>query len=361
MITMERKKVFKGDVDRLRILDENGKAASKLKIKNDLLKRMYELMVLTRTFDDKAVKLQRQGRMGTYAPSLGQEAVGVGAVLATKSDDWVLPSYREPQVYLGKGVPLSKLYMYWMGKEEGMQFPEDARAFPFAVPIATHIPHAAGIAFALKKKGKGQVLVTFVGDGGTSEGDFHEGLNFAGVWNLPLITIIVNNGWAISLPREEQSSSNTLAQKGLSYGIPSVQVDGNDVIAMHKAVSDALEHARKGEGPTVIEAVTYRMSMHTTADDPTRYRSEEEVSKWKKYDPIDRMRKYLKSKKIWNADYEKKVISDAENEVRSAVEEAESQRSDPKDMFKFVWAEMTDDLKNQMEKMESFYGGGGKE
>lgn len=342
----------------LQILDEKGKPDKKLEPKypDEKLKRMYELMVLTRAFDTKAVNLQRQGRMGTYAPVLGQEAVGVGAALALRDEDWTIPTYREPQVYYIKGVPMEMLYMYWRGSEDGMNFPEGANVFPFAVPIGTHLPHAAGIGLALKRAKKKQVVMAFIGDGGTSEGDFHEALNFAGVWKIPLVVIIVNNGWAISLPRNEQSASKTLAQKGLAYGIPGIQVDGNDVLAVHKAVGDAVENARKGYGPRIVEAVTFRMSMHTTADDPTKYRSEKEVDEWGKRDPIERFRAYLKSKKLWDKAYEDDLQEKSKAQVDKAVEIAESWKADPHDMFRFVWAEMTDDLKQQMEEMERYHG-----
>jgi pyruvate dehydrogenase E1 component alpha subunit len=355
---MPRRKVFEGTVEYLQILDEKGNVDRKLepKLPPALLKRMYELMMLTRAYDEKAVKLQRQGRMGTYAPVIGQEAVGAGAGLALKKEDWALPSYREPQIYYAKGVPLEMLYMYWRGIEEGMKFPEGSNVFPFAVPIATHLPHAVGMAFALKRAKKKQAILTCVGDGGTSEGDFHESLNFAGVWKVPAVFIIVNNHWAISVPRSAQSSSKTLAQKGLAYNLPSVQVDGNDVLAVYKTVSKALDDARNGKGPTVIEVVTYRMSMHTTADDPTRYRTEKEVAEWKKKDPIDRFRKYLQKKKLWTKAYEKKLLERISKEVEDAVKKAEAWQGKPRDMFRYVWVEMTDDLKEQMAEMERLYG-----
>ncbi len=355
---MPVKKVFEGDVDYLQILDEKGNVDNKRepKLPPAMLKRMYELMVLTRAYDEKAVKLQRQGRMGTYAPVLGQEAVGVGTGLALRKEDWALPTYREPQIYYIKGIPLEMMYMYWRGIEEGMRFPEGSNVFPFAVPIATHLPHAVGMAFALKRAKKKQVMLTCVGDGGTSEGDFHEALNFAGVWKVPIVFVIVNNHWAISVPRKEQSASTTLAQKGHAYNIPCLQVDGNDVLAVHSAVSKSMEDARKGRGPRVIEAVTYRMSMHTTADDPTRYRAEKEVEEWKKKDPIDRFRKYLQKKKLWTKSYEAKLLQRISEEVEVAVKKAEAWQGKPRDMFSYVWAEMTDDLKEQMAEMEKLYG-----
>jgi len=347
-------RVFEGAVDYLQVLDEKGNIDKKLepKLKPDMLKKMFELMLLTRMYDDKSVKLQRQGRLGTYAPILGQEAVGVGSGLALQKQDWALPTYRETQIYYIKGVPLEKIFMYWKGIEEGLKYPEDSNTFPFAIPIATHLPHATGIAFALKRAKKKQAILTCIGDGGTSEGDFHEALNFAGVWQVPLVLLIVNNQWAISVPRSAQSASKTLAQKALGYNIPSRQVDGNDVLGVYKAVFEALEHARSGKGPYVVEVITYRMSMHTTADDPTKYRNNKEVEEWRKKDPIDRFRAYLKKKKLWTKAYESKVMEKITKEVEEAVAKMEAYKSDPHDMFKYVWQDMDDNLKEQMAEMD---------
>jgi pyruvate dehydrogenase E1 component alpha subunit len=373
---MTRANVFKGSVDYQQILDEKGiidktqdlfkrhfkwsmeRGVVPLdpKLKTDLLKRMYELMVFTRAYDDKAIKLQRQGRMGTYAPLLGEEAVGVGAALALQKQDWACPTYRNTQVYYIKGIPLHMIYLYWKGIEDGMNYPKGTNCFPFAVPIASHLPHAVGIAYALKRKKKKQVMLTFVGDGGTSEGDFHEALNFAGVWKLPIVFIIVNNQWAISVPRSKQTASKTLAQKGLAYGIPSVQVDGNDCLAVYTATKEAIDEARAGHGPKVIEAITYRMSMHTTADDPTKYRTEKDLKYWKARDPIDRFKKYLTKKKIWTNSYEKKLQEKISKEISSAVKKIEEYKPDPHEMFKYVWAEQTEDLKEQMKEMDRIYG-----
>ena len=354
---MAKKTVFKGSVDYLQILDEKGniKKSQDPRLKTNLLKSMYEWMVLNRAFDDKCIKLQRQGRLGTYAPMLGQEAVGVGASLALEKNDWVLPTYRELSAYFIKGVPLVNMIMYWKGIEDGFKFPEGTNAFPFAIPIGTHIPHATGIAFALKRAKKKQAIITFIGDGGTSEGDFHEGLNFAGVWQVPCVFIIVNNHWAISMPRSGQTASRTLAQKGLAYGIPSVQVDGNDILAVYIAVKEALEYARSGKGPRVIEAVTYRMSMHTTADDPTKYRSDKDVAQWKKKDPIDRFRKYLVKKKLWSKSYEEKLLARVNEQVEDAVKKMESYKSDPKQIFGYTWAKMTENQEEQMQEMSKAF------
>jgi pyruvate dehydrogenase E1 component alpha subunit len=357
---MVRRTVYEGSVDYLQVLNEKGVADRKLepKLSPGLLKTMFELMLLTRAYDDKSVKLQRQGRMGTYAPILGQEAVGAAAALALGKDDWVLPTYRETQAYVARGVPLEKIFMYWKGIEEGMNFPEGTNSFPFAIPIGTHLPHAVGIAFALKRANKGQAILAFVGDGGTSQGDFHESLNFAGVWKVPLVLVIVNNQWAISVPRSEQSNSKTLAQKGLAYDIPCMQVDGNDALAVYRAVSDALANARSGKGPSVIEALTYRVSMHTTADDPTKYRSDKEVDEWRKRDPIDRFRKYLAKKKLWSKSYEAKAMERFSRQIDEAVARMEAYKGDPRDMFRYVWSGMTGNLREQMAEMEKSYGGG---
>jgi pyruvate dehydrogenase E1 component alpha subunit len=351
---MVRKTVFQGKVDYLQILDELGNVDKLLEPKNkpDLLKHMFEWMLLTRMFDDKCIKLQRQGRLGTYGPMLGMEAIGVGAGLALQKEDWALPTYRELSVYLIKGVPMQNIMMYWKGIDDGLKFPEGTNVFPFSITIGSHIPQAAGMAFALKKAGKKQAIVTFIGDGGTSQGDFHEGLNFASVWKAPLVQIIANNQWAISLPRSKQTMSETLAQKAIAYGIPCIQVDGNDILAVHKAVSEALDAARNGKGPQLIEAISYRMTMHTTADDPTKYQDPKEVALWKSRDPIDRFRKYLQKKKLWTKKYEEKTIAWITQEIEEAVKKMEAYKTDPKEMFKYTWSQMTKDQSEQMIEME---------
>jgi pyruvate dehydrogenase E1 component alpha subunit len=354
---MVRKTVFKGSVDYLQILDEKGNIdkTQDPKLKTDMLKSMFEWMLYTRAYDIKAVNLQRQGRMGTYGPVLGQEELGVGAALALKKQDWACPTYREGQVLLIQGVPLENIYLIWKGNEIGMKAFKENNCYPFAVPIASHLPQTVGIAYALKQKKKNAVMLSFVGDGGTSEGDFHEALTFAGVWKLPIVFLISNNGWAISYPRKKQTASATLAQKGLAYGLDCIQVDGNDVLAVHKAVKEAVEKARKENIPQVIEAVTYRMSMHTTADDPTKYRTEKELNEWKKKDPIDRFRIYLKKKKIWTKSFEEKINKQINKKIEDAVKKMESFKPDPRNMFRYVWEQETENLKEQMAEMERVY------
>ncbi len=358
---MAIKAVFKGSVDYVQILNERGvadkKLESKIKLKKSELEFLYKSLVLTRVFDDKAVKLQRQGRLLTYAPCLGEEAISVGSAYALKKGDWVVPSYREQGMYVVRGLPLKYVLMYFMGLEEGNNTPEEFNITPFSIPVATHFPHAAGIGMAMNYLKKKNVVMAYTGDGGTSEGDFYEALNFAGVFNAPVVFVVRNNQWAISVPRKKQTKAETLAQKGIAAGINYAQVDGNDVLAVYYVCKNAADRARKGGGPTLIEAVSYRMSLHTTADDPTRYRTQKEVDAWKQKDPISRFRQYLKKKKIWNERFEKRVQQWAEDEVDEAVRLAESCKTNYKNMFKHVYKEMPEELREQMGYLASFVEG----
>jgi pyruvate dehydrogenase E1 component alpha subunit len=346
----------------VQVLDENGKVDRKLepKLSAEQLRELFRLMLLERTFDMTALSMQREGRIGTYAQSLGEEACHVGPAFAMKKEDWLVPSYREHGAYLARGVPLKNLFIHWGGSEDGNIMPEGQRNMTVCIPIATQLPHAAGIAWASKlRKEKGAVL-TFFGDGGTSEGDFHEGMNFAGVFQLPVVFLCRNNEYAISVPRTCydtagcQTRSQTLAQKAAGYGFEGVVVDGNDVLACYVAAKAALDKAYAGKGPTLIEALTYRMGAHTTADDPTRYRPEHELKHWASKDPIERFRKYLKSKKIWSDAWEKKLKEQCDKEVRKAVEEAEKHSPKPEDMFTSVFAKIPPHLAEQMEYLKRF-------
>jgi pyruvate dehydrogenase E1 component alpha subunit len=341
------------EISKLEILNEDGTCDETLKpsITDSQLREIYELMVLCREFDNIAVNLQREGRIGTYASIKGQEAAQIGSAIALQGSDWIFPSFRESASYIAKGMPLELLYEYWGGDERGNKIPEDINAFVVAIPVGTHIPHAVGFAWAAKMKKKESVVLVYFGDGATSEGDFHEGLNFAGVFKIPIVFLCQNNQWAISVPLKRQTASKTLAQKALAYGFEGIQVDGNDVFAVYKATKEALEKARLGRGPTLIECFTYRMSDHTTSDDASRYRSNEEVVEWSKRDPIDRLRKYMKSINLWNEEYEQKIKIEASEKVNKAVEKAES--VDPPeflDMFQWSYATMTPQLKEQYNK-----------
>lgn len=342
----------------LSILDYEGKIIDKNLepfIENDNLLKMYQTMLLAKVADIKALQYQRQGRMLTYAPNRGQEASQVGSIAATGKDDWLVPAFREIGAWLYKGVPLEQIYLYWYGNEMGSKFPEDVKMLPVSVPIASQLNHATGIAMASKIKGEKDVAIAYVGDGGTSQGEFHEAVNFAGVFNAPVIFLIQNNQWAISVPRSTQTKSKTLAQKAVAYGIPGIQVDGNDILAVYAATKEAVERARNGEGPTIIEAVTYRLGPHTTSDDPTIYRDPSEVTEWEKKDPIERFKKYLIDKGLWSEEKDKLQYEEYENYVGETFKKVEeSGLVSLEDIFKYTYAEMTPNLIEQYEEYKKY-------
>ncbi|MDH3579855.1 MAG: pyruvate dehydrogenase (acetyl-transferring) E1 component subunit alpha [Hyphomicrobiales bacterium] len=309
---------------------------------------LYRAMVLTRIFDEKAVALQRTGRLGTYASSLGQEAVGVGAASAMRPEDVLLPSFREQSAQFWRGVALKEVFLYWGGDERGSDFKGPREDFPVCIPVASHFPHAAGIALAFQLREERRVAVCIAGDGATSKGDFYEGINIAAVWNVPAVFIINDNQWAISVPRTAQTAAKTLAQKAIAAGMPGEQVDGNDVIAVRDAVSRAVERARDGGGPTLIEALTYRLTDHTTADDAHRYREDAEVSAHWKEEPVARLRAYLVSQKAWSKQDEEKLLADCAGEVDRAADDYLAMEPEPvADIFDYLFAELPDDLKAQ--------------
>jgi pyruvate dehydrogenase E1 component alpha subunit len=339
-------------------LDENGRLRAALPsfaADPRVLVRLYRNMVLTRLFDRKAVALQRTGQLGTYPSSLGQEATAVGLGAAMAREDVLLGTYRETGAMIIRGVQLHEILQYWGGDERGSAYsgpsaPE--QDFPISVPIATHAPHAVGVAFALKMRSEPRVAVCAIGDGATSKGDFYEALNASGVWQLPLVFVIVNNEWAISVPRRAQSHAETLAQKAVAAGIEGEQVDGNDVIAVHDAMDRALAKARGGGGPHVIEALTYRMSDHTTADDARRYRSNDELERWQALDPIARLRAYLVHESRWNDTDEQSLAADCE----AAIDEAAAAyralpEPSPESMFDHLFAKLPDSLKEQRDEV----------
>ncbi len=341
------------DVKFSQILDENGVCdeKNKPKISDDILKEMYRFLILTKTFDDKALKLQRQGRMGTYAPMRGQEACQIGSAFAMQKNDWVFPAFRENGVYMIKGVQPEMLYRYWMGDERGMQIPKGINILPVSITVGAHLPHAVGAAMAFNYLGEKNVSIVYFGDGATSEGDFHTALNFAGVYKAPCVFICQNNQWAISVPVKEQTASQTIAQKAIAYGFPGVQVDGNDVFAVYKATNEAVERARSGLGPTLIECFTYRLADHTTSDDAKRYRNEEELKKWEKKDPITRFEKYLSEKRIINPVLIGKVKAECDQQIERAVKNAESVKPQPPtEMFDYLFESQTQEMKEQREQ-----------
>ncbi|CAN5313557.1 pyruvate dehydrogenase (acetyl-transferring) E1 component subunit alpha [soil metagenome] len=300
----------------------------------------YRYMTLVRVFDTKAVALQRTGKMGTYAGILGQEAVSTAAGQVMRADDAFFPSYREYGAMLLRGVKMSDLFAYWGGDERGSDF-ANKDDFPLCVPIASQFLHATGTAYAFKYRKQDRVAVTMCGDGGTSKGDFYEALNLAGDWQLPVVFLINNNQWAISVPRSAQTHTQTLAQKAIAAGIPGEQVDGNDVIAVRYAVENAIAKARRGEGPTLIEAITYRLCDHTTADDAKRYRDDAEVEQAKREEPLIRLRAYLMKQDAWSDDAEKQLLQECSEKVEQAVQEYLDMPSQaPTAMLDYLYAEL---------------------
>jgi len=314
---------------------------------------LYQKMLFIRLADQRALMLQRQGRMGTYAPLWGQEACQVGSTVVLQKGDWVFPAFRELGAALIMGIPLKTIFLYWMGNEEGSRSPEGINVLPVSIPVGTHPLHAVGVAWAGKLKGDKIVTVAYFGDGATSKGDFHEAMNFAGVFKAPAIFFCQNNQFAISVPRKIQTASQTIAQKAIAYGMDGIQVDGNDLFAVFAATKEAVEKARSGEGPTLIEGVTYRFGPHTTADDPTKYRKDQEIEPWKPLDPMVRLRLYLKEKGLWNEEIEQRLSEEAQKEIDQVVKEAEAVASpNVEEIFKYVYAEMTPQLKEQLEYLK---------
>lgn len=332
----------------------------------ELALSMYRWMTLTRLFDRKSINLQRQGRIGTYAPFEGQEAAQVGSALALDDGDWMFPTYRDHAAMITHGHELYRILLYWMGRIEGCVPPKGKHILPPSVPIATQIPHAVGAAWAGQLRGESTAAIAYFGDGATSEGDFHEGLNLASVFRIPAVFFCQNNGYAISVPISRQMASKTIAQKADAYDIPGIRVDGNDIFAVYEATFDALNRARAGDGPTLIEAVTYRYGAHTTADDPRKYRNQEEESKrWREQrDPVDRLRKYLISHGVLDEAIEVQMLKEADEQVEQAVKMAEGYTpANAKDMFAHVLAEKPWNVQEQekalllhLERIETISG-----
>jgi 2-oxoisovalerate dehydrogenase E1 component subunit alpha len=319
----------------------------------DLLVSLYRAMVLARTFDLKAVSLQRTGRLGTYAVSLGQEAVAVGIASAMRPEDALLSSYRDNAALLWRGVRMEEILLIWGGDERGNRWSGPAHDFPFCIPVGSQAPHAAGVAYAFKLRKEARIAVCIFGDGATSKGDVWEAMNFAGIWKLPVVFVANNNQWAISVPLKWQTASQTLAQKAVAAGFSGEQVDGNDIIAVRAAAEAAIAAARAGEGPRLIEAITYRLSDHTTADDAARYRSPKEVEARWKQEPIARLRAYLVSRMGWSKTQEEQVARECEERVEAAVERylAIGPRP-PQTMFDHLYAELPSAYASQRKDVE---------
>lgn len=334
-----------------RFLDEEGTAVAALPaFARDTagLVPLYRWMTLIRAFDAKAIALQRTGQLGTFASMLGQEAIQAGLGSAMAPDDVLLATYREQGALMMRGVSMKELFLYWSGDERGSVFAAARNDFPICVTIAAHSTHAVGVAYALQLKREPRVAVCTLGDGATSKGDFYEGLNAAGTWQLPLVFLVSNNQWAISVPRAKQSAAQTLAQKAIAGGIEGVQVDGNDLIAVRHAMDTALAKARNGGGPTLIEALTYRLSDHTTADDASRYRSADELAAAWKQDPIARLRSHLLAGGAWDKAREEALLRECNDQVQAAVQEYLNQPPpSPSQMFDYLYARLPAALEKQ--------------
>jgi 2-oxoisovalerate dehydrogenase E1 component alpha subunit len=312
------------------------------------LVRLYRSIVLARSFDAKAVALQRTGQLGTFASSLGQEAIGVAVASVMKPEDVLVPTYRDTGAMLMRGVKMEEILLYWSGDEQGSNFSGPRRDFPICVPIATQACHAAGVAFAMKHRREPRVAVCLAGDGATSKGDFYESLNVAGAWKLPVVFVVENNGWAISVPRSAQTATETLAQKAIAAGIPGEQADGNDVIAMRHCVGNLVEKARNGGGASLIEALSYRLHDHTTADDATRYRDADEVNRQWNLEPAARLRAYLLSQGAWSKEQEESLLKECSERVQAAVEAYQAAPlPPPEQMFDYLYAALPAAFKSQ--------------
>ncbi len=352
---MPKKVIQKFEVKFLEILGENGTCDENIKpqISSKVLLEMYKWMFLGRVFDNKMFSLQRQGKLGTFAQTKGHEAVQIGAAFALKKEDWLVPYFREQLITLIRDVPMENILMYYTGDERGQQYQKGWNVLPVCIPVATQLLHAVGMAWAFKLKKKKNVVLAFCGDGATSEGDFHEALNFASVFKVPVVFLCQNNQYAISVPLKKQTASETLAQKAIAYGMSSLKIDGNDIFAVYKGVKEAVELARKGKGPSFLECLTYRVTDHTTSDDASRYRPIKEVKIWEARDPILRLRKYLEKKKLWNKKKEGILYQDVQKKVNTAVKKAENVSAPSfEDMFRYTYKEMTAELKEELDYLK---------
>ncbi|MHC4217969.1 MAG: pyruvate dehydrogenase (acetyl-transferring) E1 component subunit alpha [Planctomycetota bacterium] len=330
-------------IECLQILNERGEADTKQAptLDDDELLRIHRAMVLARKLDLRMLAMQRQGEMGTFAPGLGQEATQIGQIYPLRNTDWFVPSYRSLGAQLWRGWTLEGLLLLWDGFFEGFDIPEGVNDLPFSIVVGAHVPVAAGVAMGIKQRGDDAVVLTNFGDGAISEGAVNEAFNFAAVYQSPVVFVVENNGWAISIPAHKQSATGELARRGPGFGVPAIRVDGNDVLAMIVATTQAVARARSGGGPTLIEAVTYRMSLHTTADDPTVYRSDEEVERWKPRDPLLRFEKYLTGKGLLDADGIDRIGAECEQEVLDARERfRRRRRPNAREVFDYMFEKL---------------------
>jgi pyruvate dehydrogenase E1 component alpha subunit len=355
-------------VELMQVIKPTGEYVEEIEpdISKDELRRLYRLMILVRNLDIRGLQLQRQGRIGFFIGSLGQEACQIGSAYALTAEDWIFPAYREIGAALLRGVTLKQVMNQYFSNaedlEKGRQLTNlygvrSANFVTGSAPIATQLPHAVGAALAAKIRGDPVVTLVYFGDGATSENDFHSGMNFAGVFKTPTIFFCQNNQWAISVPVEKQTGAETIAVKAKAYGFEGARVDGNDVLAVYRTTRQAVEKARSGGGPTLIEAVTYRMGPHSSSDDPKRYIAEQELEEWQKRDPIIRFRRYLQKKHIWNESDEKKTQEDTNRQIDEAIADAEKIPRPPLEtLFTDVYADLPWHLEEQLRELQKEKG-----
>lgn len=346
--------VVEEQFETLQILNEQGEVVNEAAmpdLTDEQLQELMRRMVYTRILDQRSISLNRQGRLGFYAPTAGQEASQLASQFALEKEDFILPGYRDVPQIVWHGLPLSQAFLWSRGHFEGMNIPEGVNVLHPQIIIGAQYVQTAGVALGMKKRGTKSVTITYTGDGGTSQGDFYEGINFAGAYKAPAIFIVQNNQFAISTPREKQTAAKTLAQKAIAAGIPGIQVDGMDPLAVYKATHDARERAINGEGPTLIETLTYRYGPHTMAgDDPTRYRTADLDNEWEKKDPLVRFRKFLENKGIWSEEKETEVIEQAKEDIKEAIKKADAApKQKVTDLMSIMYEEMPQNLKEQYE------------
>lgn len=330
----------------------DGELSRELPLPTSDLVRLYRALVVARAYDLKCSALQRQGRLATYAPYLGQEACQIGSVAALRSDDWLVATYRDAAAMWMHGYTMKNLLLGRMGDERGGHSPEGVNVMPPSITVGGHMIHAVGLGWAERLQGRDRVALTMFGDGATSEGDFHEAMNFAAVFSTPTVFFCQNNGYAISMSRDQQTASETIAQKADAYGMPGVLIDGNDLIAVFAATTTAVDRARRGDGPTLIEALTYRIGPHTTTDDPARYRTNDESERWAAKDPLTRVRMYLERASLWNDEEQLSVETEAGEMIEAEVAAAEGvSELDADSVFDGILATSTQQLDEQRERL----------
>ncbi len=344
-----------GHFEMFQVMNEEGEIVNKdalPDLTDEDLQELMKRMVYTRIWDQRAVSLNRQGRLGFYAPVAGQEASMLGSQYALEQEDWIVPGYRDVPQIVWHGLPLYQAFLFSRGHFHGGQIPEELNVLSPQIIIGAQIVQTAGVALGLKKKEKNSVAITYTGDGGASQGDFYEGMNFAGSFKAPAIFVVQNNQFAISVPADAQTSAKTIAQKGVAAGIPGVQVDGMDVLAVYAATKEARERALDGGGPTLLETLCYRYGPHTMAgDDPTRYRTSDLDDEWEKRDPLVRLRKYLESKDLWSEEQENEVVDTAKEEIKAAIKEADdTPKQKVSDLIENMHEVLPPHLKDQLEE-----------